>query len=353
VRNLHTTDEMSLDDDPSCNTTTTNSTQSSSISDKSQNISIVSTQRSIGPSGDKYYYDDDQDDSAGAIDRQLHKLGLTLIPTECHDSSSNSTMHHVFDRFGRRQVVKICSAQIELTILRNARRQMQMDVEEDAYLVRLRNDDVIDNQILLFTDYCQFGHLGQILERLHPATFTSSMVVRITSGMASGLDFLHLRQIAHRSIRPDHILIDEHYSIRICGLSNAIHCIDGQLKTTTTSTYANRSMDDYEAPELRQFDVMIDLFAVDQYAVGAILYRILMGKQRSLAKLDRSKNMKHRAAAVAWYMDPLAIRAAELLTSSTVSLRPTSSALRHCAWLHESLPQSTLSSTLFDCQRLP
>jgi serine/threonine protein kinase len=99
-------------------------------------------------------------------------------------------------------------------------------------------------------------------------------VVKYALGAAKGLEYIHSRKppIIHRDIKPANILIDEDDNVQLIDFGIAQK--EGEANTAGGGAGTARWM----SPE-RNYDVPIKVPAMDVYALGLVIWAMVMGKQ--------------------------------------------------------------------------
>ena len=91
--------------------------------------------------------------------------------------------------------------------------------------------------------------------------------------MIEALDFMHKQDIAHRDIKPDNILLDKDFSIKISdfGFAKQVENSSGLKRLTT-----NCGTDQYKAPEILE-EKPYDGKKVDLFALAKVLFIMTSG----------------------------------------------------------------------------
>lgn len=172
-----------------------------------------------------------------------------------------------------------------------------------------------DSEIYLVLEYCAGGELFTAIQKRgqrgigrvdvdntnrlsdRPPIYSEPQAARITSQLLSALKFLHSRNIVHRDVKPENILLtskdDDRGNITVklsdFGLARRLHHRDGNVEEDKSlaplltppvkgrsRAYSRVGSDYYTAPEMtlsrRGYDT-----AVDMYSLGVTLYITLSG----------------------------------------------------------------------------
>ena len=74
-----------------------------------------------------------------------------------------------------------------------------------ANVLPIIDADIIDNQVIIVSEYADGGSLADKLKR--EGKFPIKQAVEMTIGILNGLEFLHNKRIIHRDIKPANILL--------------------------------------------------------------------------------------------------------------------------------------------------
>lgn len=100
-------------------------------------------------------------------------------------------------------------------------------------------------------------------------------VIRVARDVALGLGAAHRRQIVHRDVKPQNILVGRDGSIKLTdfGIASVYKDINDERLTTTGMTLGTVQ---YYAPEQAQGEIVNP--AADVYALGIVMYEMLTGR---------------------------------------------------------------------------
>ncbi|MGD1918875.1 MAG: serine/threonine-protein kinase [Pleurocapsa sp.] len=169
----------------------------------------------------------------------------------------------------------------------------RMFLRELGFLVTLQHPNIVSCRGLEYSqtgrfmvmDYCQGGTLRELMEskdKLDPA-----VSLKLITDILSGLEYARDRSIVHRDIKPENILLERResgYITRIAdfGIARLGEDVDAtQIDTGDTGSPA------YMAPE--QFYGRYS-HASDLYAVGVMLYELLVGDRPFLGAFSDLRN---------------------------------------------------------------
>ncbi|MFH4983535.1 hypothetical protein AB6A40_010244 [Gnathostoma spinigerum] len=266
------------------------------------------------------------------------------LPTPCTESKSNDSLtsihpsewlkglvYPVYSKDGVRSIVKVSvRGGLESALLIEAKK-LREKANEDVYLPHLTEwlCYPASSTNLLILRYYEHGSLENLLKKLEPVPMHRVHIARVMNGVATAIHYLHTKKIAHWSIRPSHILIDDQFYGRLTGLSSAWEI--GDTNTQHRHQVRTNVEDVFRAPE--SGDKNADPLPQDMFAIGVILCRCLTGylPKRNGINVDYEyiKSVCHTP------VDPQVWKSVQLLMSSRLDLRPTAGAFLHCDWMEE------------------
>jgi len=125
-------------------------------------------------------------------------------------------------------------------------------------------------------EYVDGTDLQQILKAR--GSLEISHALAITSSVLDALDYAHRHGIMHRDIKPANILVDQEGRVKIAdfGLAKAFAKADEESILSLTISNVAVGTPDFMAPEALEVGTKVDDRA-DLYAVGVMLYQMLMG----------------------------------------------------------------------------
>lgn len=151
-------------------------------------------------------------------------------------------------------------------------------------------------QPLVVIEYARGGSLSQALGRIHGAQLSEPTFLRVLKHIARGLAYLHSQGYIHGDLKPENVLLSEPFTVN----QNIASLARGARAMLTDFGYSRRFMHlglknmasatvqanervkgtrSYLAPEAFGDTIDFkDLFAVDVYAFGTIIYELATGK---------------------------------------------------------------------------
>lgn len=138
-------------------------------------------------------------------------------------------------------------------------------------IVRLYDIGIADGTLYYTMEYVPGHPLGHYLgknKRVDDHRFTYSVFVQL----AAALDHAHQRNVLHRDVKPNNVLVADDGTVRLFDFGLAHLLADGSTKDQSMVV----GTPFYMAPEMQKISP-IDHRA-DQYALGVVLYRMLTGR---------------------------------------------------------------------------
>ncbi|OAD73259.1 hypothetical protein PHYBLDRAFT_124978, partial [Phycomyces blakesleeanus NRRL 1555(-)] len=149
-------------------------------------------------------------------------------------------------------------------------------------VVNLRYAFQDDKNMFMVLDLMLGGDLRFHLERF--GTMPEERVRFYAAEISLGLNYLHSKNIVHRDIKPDNILLDEQGHAYLTDFNIAVQYTEGKQLTSIAGSMA------YMAPEVLQKRGYYA--SVDWWSLGVMCYELLFGKRPFRGK---SNDMLHRA----------------------------------------------------------
>jgi hypothetical protein len=134
-----------------------------------------------------------------------------------------------------------------------------------------------------------------------------SKVVQVCFGLIKGLAYLHEHCIAHRDIKPDNLLVDRDFCLKIIDFDIAM-----QVKNENEEVYDRRGTEAWIAPEV-EMRLRHSPIKADRWACGHIVLFLLDAFQkedkslRAFARKLTAHNPKQRPSLLEWcsHLTPL------------------------------------------------
>lgn len=176
------------------------------------------------------------------------------------------------------QHIRIVTQQAAIKILHLSdidTHKFQQEAETTAALVhpniiRLFDFDIFQETPFLVLDYAPDGSLRS----RHPqgTQLSLSTVVEYVNVLANALQFAHIKNVIHRELKPENILIGSHGELRLSDFGIAVLSQTG--RTTLNPAYGTGGTPYYMAPEQARGKPEK---ASDQYALAIMAYEWLAG----------------------------------------------------------------------------
>lgn len=141
-----------------------------------------------------------------------------------------------------------------------------------AHIANLLDEDVLDGSHLAYLFYCGGGslhaHLTKLRKKQLAMNETNSVVV--TAQISSALQHCHALGVAHRDVKPANVLYDGR-RWRLCDFGFAVEAGERKMKEQLGSLV-------YCAPEILSGKSAYTGWAVDMWALGAMVYEMRVGR---------------------------------------------------------------------------
>lgn len=136
------------------------------------------------------------------------------------------------------------------------------------------------DKVFIVLEYCE-----HTMERLFECRQTMSLFETryFLKHIAEGVAYLHDKQIIHRDMKLDNVLLDDRIRVKIADLGNATHI--------RAQKYKQKKFNVYAAPELRSNIVR---FACDVWAIGVIAYELFFGVYPFTSREFDKNNTDHQ-----------------------------------------------------------
>jgi len=162
---------------------------------------------------------------------------------------------------------------------RATRRQVDYLVQERSGLEAVRHPYVLhlthalqdDSYWYLFTEYCEGGELYQWSLKQPHKHFCEPVVRVWAAQLVSAIEHMHQLGYLHRDIKPENILLDKHGDARLADFG----FVKRLAPTERASTFCGTKY--YIPPEMLRGDGSYT-HAVDWWALGVLLYELLLGR---------------------------------------------------------------------------
>mmetsp|Transcript_6288 Transcript_6288/g.22097 ORF Transcript_6288/g.22097 Transcript_6288/m.22097 type:complete len:431 (+) Transcript_6288:389-1681(+) len=166
-------------------------------------------------------------------------------------------------------------------------RKQQYVKNERNILDRLRCEKVVqlcftfqdEHFLYMGMELCTGGELFSQLRRV--GKFSMEAAVFYTAEITLILSYLHEQSVIHRDLKPENLLLTHEQHLKLCDFGSAKDMRCSTSSTASSSTQVTRANSfvgtaDYVSPEVLESKEPIT-FAADFWALGCILYQMLVG----------------------------------------------------------------------------
>jgi serine/threonine protein kinase len=139
-------------------------------------------------------------------------------------------------------------------------------------LVNVFDCDQYDGQLFIAMEYIEGLTLGEILRKHGPMPL--ALALYWLKQAAAGLDYVHNKNIVHRDIKPDNMIVDTNGVLKIMDLGLAKDRIEADQGMTVTGMVMGSPQ--YMSPE-QIHDAKTADYRTDYYSLGISFYQMLVG----------------------------------------------------------------------------
>ncbi|EJW03107.1 PLK protein kinase [Edhazardia aedis USNM 41457] len=136
-------------------------------------------------------------------------------------------------------------------------------------IVKMESDFKDDRFVYLVLEYCPNGGLDELSKR---RKFTETEVKNWIKQLVNALKYMHEeKKVVHRDLKLGNLFLDHNFNIKVGDFGLSAHIIENQKKRTVCGT------PNYIAPEVIFDRAYGHSYAVDIWAIGVIMYTLLVG----------------------------------------------------------------------------
>ncbi|XP_046902964.1 mitogen-activated protein kinase kinase kinase 13 [Hypomesus transpacificus] len=157
--------------------------------------------------------------------------------------------------------------------IKKVREQKETDIK---HLRKLKHPNIIGFKgvctqapcFCILMEYCAQGQLYEVLRAGRKVT--PSLLVDWASGIASGMNYLHLHKIIHRDLKSPNVLVTHNDTVKISDFGTSKELSDKSTKMSFAGTVA------WMAPEVIRNEPVSE--KVDIWSFGVVLWELLTGE---------------------------------------------------------------------------
>lgn len=140
---------------------------------------------------------------------------------------------------------------------------------DHEHIVRLLGSWCHQDRLCILMEYCEYKSLETMIIKQKPvgALFPKSWVESVFTGVAKALSYLHLKNIVHRDLKTDNVLVDAFHQAKIADFGLSVMDRNNAFMETFAGTPI------YMAPEILQEQPYNE--KVDIWAFGCIMYNLM------------------------------------------------------------------------------
>ena len=215
------------------------------------------------------------------------ELGLDFKYIETIDHGAFGTVIHVIEISTNRDMAIKVIKKTHLSLT-----QIEKVKEEISILKKLNHENIVkffgffetNNQLLIKMEYVKYGTLSKWMK--NHKTITENEASIILKQILSAVAYLHGKQICHRDIKPQNIMLsqeNELNGIKIIDFGLSAQNFDKLMNNDYCGTYI------YMAPE--QIEKKLYFISVDIWSIGILMFMLLNnGKHPFYVKGDNRKD---------------------------------------------------------------
>ncbi|KAH9420194.1 hypothetical protein DERP_011528 [Dermatophagoides pteronyssinus] len=167
----------------------------------------------------------------------------------------------------------------------NNRRDQLLIKKELFFLRTIRHKNIIrvykhfilqsskESHVYIFMQYAEKNDLWHLVRKKLDTGMKEKHARKMFKQISSAIYYLHQRNVAHRDIKLENILLDNHYNCLITDFGLSIIVMQKDNRAVNAPNYCGTLP--YMAPEIHLFiitRIIFDVFQADVWALGVVLY---------------------------------------------------------------------------------